>query len=160
MRGRKPKPTLKKLLAGNPGRHPLNDSEPAPDAVLPKAPADLTPIGKAKWDELAVKLFNQSILTELDTDMLYMLCKEWEIMIEAQRMVKKFGGPVVKTDKGNPIQNPYVSIANQAKERILKMLGEFGMSPSSRSRVATVKKAKRQSLAEKFFNAPVAARKI
>ena len=29
MRGRKPKPTVLKLLDGNPGKRPLNDREPA-----------------------------------------------------------------------------------------------------------------------------------
>lgn len=91
--------------------------------------------------------------------MLYIFCREWETLVDAQQMIKTFGGPVVTTDKGNPIQNPYVSIANQSKERLIKIMTEFGMSPSSRSKVTTVGKAKPKSLAEKFFNAPLAAEK-
>jgi hypothetical protein len=31
MRGRKPKPTRLKLVAGNPGKRPLNPREPTPE---------------------------------------------------------------------------------------------------------------------------------
>lgn len=156
-KGRKRKPTATKILAGNPGKGKLNEHEPTPDLILPPAPDGLNEVGKAKWDEVALRLYNQSILTELDTDLLFILCKSWQKYIEAETMVDKFGGPVIKTDKGNPIQNPYVSIANQNLEKVMKILSLFGMSPVDRSKVTTVQKAKPKSLAEKFFNAPVAA---
>jgi len=155
-KGRKRKPTAIKQLAGNPGRHKLNDAEPTPEVVLPFAPADLSEVGQAKWDEVALKLYNQSILTELDTDLLYLFCINWQDYLEARANIKAFGGAVVKTDKGNPIQNPYLSIANQCMERMLKILTSFGMTPVDRSKVTTVKKAAPKSLAEKFFNATVA----
>ncbi len=154
--GRKPKPTATKRLAGNPGQRKLNPAEPTPQAILPPAPADLTDVGRAKWNETALKLYNQSIVTELDLDMLYMYCVEWETFIEARNLIKANGGMVLKTSNGNPIQNPYVSIANQCKDKMIKIMTEFGMSPASRSRVSTVQKAKPKSLAEKFFNAPIA----
>jgi hypothetical protein len=34
MRGRRPKPTRLKLLTGNPGKHPLNRSEPKPEPAI------------------------------------------------------------------------------------------------------------------------------
>ena len=34
-RGRKPKPTAMKELEGNPGKHPLNTSEPKPNKKAP-----------------------------------------------------------------------------------------------------------------------------
>ncbi len=155
VKGRKRKPTAIKKLAGNPGRHPLNELEPQPELVLTTAPADLTDIGRAKWDELSVLLYNQGILTEMDLEMLHLFCQEYEMYVDAVKNVKAFGGPVVKTDKGNSIQNPYLSVANQCKERMMKILLEFGMSPASRSRVSAAPRARPKSLAEKFFNAPV-----
>ena len=38
MRGRRPKPTRLKLLTGNPGKRPLNDDEPQPQAAIPECP--------------------------------------------------------------------------------------------------------------------------
>ena len=44
-------------------------------------------------------------------------------------------GTVVKTTNGNLIQNPYLSIANRAMMDMARLAVEFGMTPSSRSRV-------------------------
>ena len=41
MPGPPPKPTKLKLLAGNPGKRPLNENEPEPEAVAPSVPAHL-----------------------------------------------------------------------------------------------------------------------
>lgn len=38
-RGRKPKPTAMKELEGNPGKHPLNTSEPKPNKKAPAVSA-------------------------------------------------------------------------------------------------------------------------
>jgi len=158
-KGRKTKPTAIKRLEGNLGRRKINENEPAPELILPPAPADLTDVGRAKWDELAALLFNQGVLTEMDLEMLTLFCQEFENYTDARKNIKSFGGPVLKTDKGNPIQNPYLSIANQCKNNMLKILLEFGMSPASRSKVTTAQRVKPKSLAEKFFNAPVVAKK-
>lgn len=153
-KGRKRKPTAEKRLA-NAGRRKLPENEPAPEVILPSAPPDLTAIGLAKWDEMSLLLFNQGVLTEMDVELLALYCREYESYMDALKNIKAFGGPVVRTDKGNPIQNPYLSIANQCKERMIKILLEFGMSPASRSKVTAAPRAKPKSLAEKFFNAPV-----
>ena len=154
-RGRKAKPAAIKRLAGNVGRHKINQNEPTPELILPLAPADLTDTGRQKWDELALLLYNQGVLTEMDLELLTLFCHEYETYTEARKLIKAFGGFVVKTDKGNPIQNPYVSIANQSKTNMMKILLEFGMSPASRQKVTTAPRAKPKSLAEKFFNAPM-----
>jgi len=38
------------------------------------------------------------------------------------------------THNGVPIQNPWVGIGNTAVSQMAKFLGEFGMTPASRSR--------------------------
>ena len=42
-RGRKSKPTAMKELEGNPGKHPLNTSEPKPNKKAPACPKWLEP---------------------------------------------------------------------------------------------------------------------
>ena len=42
---------------------------------------------------------------------------------------------MVKSPNGFPIQSPYLAVANKAMEQMRAMLTEFGMSPSSRTRV-------------------------
>ena len=53
MRGRKPKPTRLRLIEGNPGRRPINGSEPKPPGRLPSCPAHLSPTAKNEWKRLA-----------------------------------------------------------------------------------------------------------
>lgn len=48
-------------------------------------------------------------------------------------------GTVVKSPSGYPIQSPYLAIANKAHEQMTKLLAEFGMTPSSRSRCMVAK---------------------
>lgn len=52
-RGRKPKPTAMKELEGNPGKHPLNTSEPKPNKKAPACPKWLEPEAKKEWRRLA-----------------------------------------------------------------------------------------------------------
>ena len=44
MRGRRPKPTRLKVLTGNPGKRPLNENEPRPEAHVPDCPPELGPV--------------------------------------------------------------------------------------------------------------------
>ena len=45
-RGRKPKPTHLKVLAGNPGKRPLPKNEPKPKPIAPRCPQWLDPIAR------------------------------------------------------------------------------------------------------------------
>ena len=62
-RGRKPKPTAMKELEGNPGKHPLNTSEPKPNKKAPACPKWLEPEAKKEWRRLAKQMEAIGILT-------------------------------------------------------------------------------------------------
>lgn len=47
-------------------------------------------------------------------------------------------------------QNPWLAVANRAWEQLRKVEAEFGMTPSSRSRVTAVSSYKQLSLAEQL----------
>ena len=49
MRGRKPKPTVLKLLDGNPGKRTINDREPTAAGGIPELPDWLDDEAKAEW---------------------------------------------------------------------------------------------------------------
>ncbi len=63
MRGRRPKPTALKLIAGNPGKRPLNRNEPKPAHSVPTCPAHLSPTGKAEWKRLAHEMHRLRIIS-------------------------------------------------------------------------------------------------
>ncbi len=85
----------------------------------------------------------EGVLTEVDDLALVGLCQSWAEYLEATEQVRKTG-MLVKAPSGYPILNPYVVLANQALKRVKAFLTEFGMTPSSRSRVSAEKKAENE----------------
>lgn len=136
MRGRKPKPTSLKLLTGNPGKRAINHAEPKPRVVLPKPPEHLSDEEKAKWKSIVRELYPLGLVTSIDKDALAMYCVIFIRWTKAEKIVRE-KGEIIKTAAGNIVQNPYLSIANRALEQLNKLNAEFGMTPSSRSRVKT-----------------------
>lgn len=134
MAGRKPLPTKLKVLRGNPGRRPLNDREPVPEQAIPECPPELDAVAAAEWARVCPELAAVGVLTRLDRSALAAYCQSWSQWIHAIEKLKTTG-PVVKAPSGFPIQNPYFAIANSALKQMKAFLTEFGMTPSSRSRV-------------------------
>jgi len=135
MRGRKPKPTVLKLLDGNPGKRPLNDQEPHPAQGIPNRPDWLDAEAQAEWDRVTAELSEMGLLTLADRAALAAYCTAWSRWVDAEAMVKKFGTIVKSPEKGFPMKSPYLSIADQALETMRKLMVEFGLTPSSRSRI-------------------------
>jgi P27 family predicted phage terminase small subunit len=136
MRGRKPKPTRLKALTGNPGKRPLNDTEPRPEIAVPDCPPELGPVARREWDRLVGELASLRLLTNLDRAALAAYCGAYAMWAEATEAIQKYG-TMVKSPSGYPIQSPYVSIANRQAEIMMRIASEFGFTPASRSRIAT-----------------------
>lgn len=135
MRGRKPKPTVVRSLEGNPGRRPLNDREPrVPDGV-PDCPEYLDGEAKAEWFRTASVLREMGLLTKADRTALAAYCVAYSRWVEAEAQVRKYGTIVKSPDKGFPMKSPYLTVADQALETMRKLMVEFGLTPSSRSRI-------------------------
>ena len=135
MRGRKPKPTRLKWLAGNPGKRPLNENEPLPRVELPTCPKELSPAAKREWKRLVGELASLNMLTNLDRGALATYCQAYAMWTEAIQNVQKFG-TMVKSPTGYPVQSPYVSIANRQAEIMMRIASEFGFTPASRGRIS------------------------
>lgn len=133
-RGRPPKPTALKVLQGNPGKRPLNTEEPKPRALPPKRPAWLTGEGKKKWDELVPELERLGLLTIVDGAALAALCQAWKDYVECINVIKKYGRTFA-TESGYLMPRPEVKIAEKAFQAFKAMSVEFGLTPSSRSRL-------------------------
>jgi P27 family predicted phage terminase small subunit len=136
MRGRKPKPTVLKLLEGNPGHRLINRDEPKPHLCIPTCPAHLSPTAKAEWKRLARQLHDIGILTALDRGALAAYCQAYGRWAEAEKNLKQTPA-LLKTPAGYAQPNPWLAIANKNLELMQKFIGELGLSPSSRSRVTT-----------------------
>lgn len=150
MRGRKPLPTSLKVLRGcRPSR--MNKNEPQPEAITPKMPEWLSPEAQQKWRELVAILSPAKILTVADGEGLAVLSMEWATMVKANAELEATGGLVVRSPGGQPIQNPNLAIRDKAAEKVHKLLVEYGLTPSSRSRVHAASPVQHFSAAEKFM---------
>jgi P27 family predicted phage terminase small subunit len=136
MRGRRPKPTRLKLLTGNPGKRPLNDDEPRPEAAAPACPPELGPVAREEWNRLVSELVSLGLLTNLDRAALAAYCGAYALWAEATEAIQKYGA-MIKSPTGFPIQSPYLSIANRQAEIMMRIASEFGFTPASRSRIST-----------------------
>lgn len=136
MRGRKPVPTRLKLLAGNPGKRPLNQNEPEPATAFLDCPPELSPAARAEWERLAPELGDLGLLTHFDRAALAAYCAAYALWAEATAAIQKYGA-MVKSPTGYPMQSPYIGIANRQAELMIRLASEFGFTPASRSRIST-----------------------
>lgn len=135
MSGRKPIPTNLKIVKGTAQPCRILKDEPKPKADAVRMPAGLSDDAKKQWKIAAKHLTAAGLLTNLDTFALAMYCEVFARWTYANDQIKKFG-PIVKAPSGYPVQSPFLQIANKSFDQMTKMLVEFGMTPSSRSRVA------------------------
>jgi len=135
MRGREPTPTRLRQLRGNPGKRTLNGQEPRPVVRAPPCPRELSPVAKKEWRRLAHQLNVMKLMTDLDRAILAAYCQAYALWAEAVSALRKYG-TMVKSPSGFPMQSPYVAVANKQAELMIHIAVEFGLTPSSRSRLA------------------------
>jgi P27 family predicted phage terminase small subunit len=139
MPGRKSIPTETKKRAGNPGHRPLNVNEPKLPLELPKCPSFLSGRAKYQWQLLGNQLLEAGLMTAIDETALAALCMSKATWMQATEEVRKRGA-VYDSDSGGLKKNPWVTVAAEAHKEMVRLLSEFGMTPSSRSRVSSGKR--------------------
>ena len=132
--GRKPRPTNLKLIAGNPGKRPLNQHEPRPRRKIPPCPSHLDAEAKREWRRMAHDLYDCGLLSMVDRSALAAYCVCWSKWVAAELKLRE-SGMVLKSPNGYPILNPYLGIINKTLQKMHAFLTEFGMTPASRSRI-------------------------
>jgi len=140
----KPKPTQMKVVSGTLQKCRTNKKEPKPKpAYNPTPPEWLDRKGKIAFRQLAKELNAMQILTTADRMALTLLCDAYSEYREARDIVKdKDNGPTYETinQMGDKMirARPEVAMAADAWKRVRSMMSEFGLTPSSRSKVSAV----------------------
>lgn len=140
-RGPSPKPTKLKILSGNPGKRPLNQNEPKPkvEKEIPDPPPWLSTHAKKEWKRVTPELHRLGLLTMIDIAVLASYCQSYDRLIRAEKKIrayeKEHGCLTAETPSGYSQQIPEIGIANQAMKNIKSFAQEFGMTPSSRSKI-------------------------
>lgn len=134
VRGRKPTPTALKVLEGNPGKRKLNGAEPRPTKKAPDCPEWLEPEAKKEWCRLAETMEKLGVLTELDWTSFAGYCQAYARWMEAEKFMSEHGN-LMKTPSGYVQQMPHVSISQTYLKIMNRFAEQFGLTPSSRSRI-------------------------
>lgn len=151
MVGRKPKPTAIKKLEGNPGRRPLNEQEPQPGPASPDVPrGKLTKEGQKLWRDLAPRLIEMGVLTDVDLPAFEMMCNHYGLARDALKLINAMGLFVKDRDE-QPRKNPALQLYRDNSQAFKAYLIEFGLTPSSRSKIEAVPLDEEPSLAELLF---------
>jgi P27 family predicted phage terminase small subunit len=137
-RGPKPTPTAI-LNARGSWRGKKNKDEPVMDATAPQCPDWLDAQAKAYWAEIAPMLSEGKVLRRIDRAALARYCQLLARWRRCEEFIAKHGDTYpIKDDAGHVKgvkEFPQVRRASDLSAQLCRLEAEFGMTPSSRSRV-------------------------
>lgn len=145
-RGPKPLPGNVHALRGNRSKLPASRllDDVRPPAAIPDAPDHLSKEALEEWGRITPLLLDLGLITEIDRAALAAYCQAYGRWVNAERSIAKHNaaedsdghkGEIGITPSGYKQISVLMQISNRALETMAKFAAEFGMTPSSRSRV-------------------------
>lgn len=150
---RGPKPTPREILKLRGSRRAgYNPDQPDPPAGRPKMPSGMPDAAKTKWREIVKQLVDLGVVARLDATMLEQFCRAWAHAQTCEQWIAEHGSVFVRRDKEGRIASattfPQVVELRHLREYIQRTAAEFGLTPSSRTRISVVAKPKMDKLDE------------
>lgn len=148
--GPKPQPAALKIARGNPGKESkakLNRGLKLKPAT-PAAPEYLGEVARREWNRLVPQLAEIGLLAGCDAHVLALYCEtlaEWINAIELCRMKPWIG-------KAGTRRNPAYTTANEAANKLIRLMGELGLSPAARVRLNNTNADKPKDEFESFVS--------
>ncbi|MCP4616633.1 MAG: phage terminase small subunit P27 family [Bradyrhizobium sp.] len=130
-----PKPTAIRKLQGNPGHRGYNATEPQPPKGRPQCPSWLPAAAKTEFRRLAKHLDGMGVLSRAEP-MLAPLAVALARWREAEAIVTEDG---ILDAKGN--LRGAVRASELYFKQALRIVTEYGLTPSSRSRIHVIEAA-------------------
>ena len=139
--GRPPKPTKLKVVENNPGRRPLNTSEPKARGRINK-PKDLSKKASALWGRMVKWLGkdHMDLLNACDELALAMLAENYAEWWECVKQLRKEGRVIeVPNSMGDlvPKSNPLAAQEADLQRRLFVLISRFGFTPSDRVKLGS-----------------------
>jgi P27 family predicted phage terminase small subunit len=136
VRGRKPKPTVLKLLNGNPGKRPINKAEPKPEPLATDCPDELSSDdAKSEWERTIIPAIHRGQITSADRVFAIAHCELWATWRSQLSDAARHAHVVAVGKNSHPTPNPARGMANKTFLLLAKVDAELGLTPASRSRV-------------------------
>ena len=139
--GRPPKPTAMKRIEGTyrQDRALPQEVEPRRLAAVPDPPENLTDMARREWYVVCDWLLEVGNLAFTDISLVAAYCNEMSLYWEYDKKLKAKGETIVyKNQLGEVLRvqvNPYVSMRKSALDSALRLAGQFGFTPSARTRI-------------------------
>jgi P27 family predicted phage terminase small subunit len=150
MKGRKPKPTVLKILHGS--RKPINRAEPQAGELSTVCPEDLIDdAARREWTDRIVPAIAIGQITATDYTFAFAHCELFATYRRQLVEAAKHPDIVAVGPNKHPMPNPARSMANKTLLLLAKVDAELGFSPTSRSRVTVKTHARKDKDRERFF---------
>lgn len=134
LRGPAPKPTTLKILEGTYRADRAATAEPTPDVAVLVPPPWLVGDALEEWNRSAPVLEQLGVSASIDYAVFLGYCLSYARALQAEEDIAINGLTVVVW--GQAQKNPAVTIAQQEWAQVAKLAAQFGLTPSSRSRVS------------------------
>lgn len=152
-------PTHLALVRGNPSKRPVNKNEPKPPSGVPPTPKHFDKMGKYWFKRIGEELNAIGVMTTLDGKALELLIEAYTEYRQHCETLDREGYTYAVYDeeekdegKDRSIRmikpHPASVMKSDAWKRVRAMLAEFGMTPSSRSKVGAKGPAEADPLEE------------
>lgn len=140
-------PTHLRLVRGNPSKRPINKNEPQPPKGVPPVPKHFDKQGKYWFKRMADELDAIGVMSQLDARALELLVEAYTEYRHHCDTLEREGYTYAvysdeEPDEGKEREirmikaHPAAMMKADAWKRLRAMLAEFGMTPSSRSKVS------------------------
>ena len=165
LRGPAPKPTGVRVLEGCRAHRPLAENEPQYPAGVPPKPKKMSRQAQRVWAELVVEMAPANVLRSVDQRALWQLSEDeallseayaglWKMISAVQEKAKKEGKDLpggalfalISMTSGRLAMNAIRDLG----ARVLIERREFGLTPSSRTRISTPGEGSMDSLEMKL----------
>ena len=108
---------------------------------LPPCPERLQGAAREAWERFSQELADCGVGTQLDSTALELLCESYAAHVEAATQVAKNGPVWIERQEPGKLPkftySPFWVIQKNEHKKLLALLTEFGMTPSSRTRVTS-----------------------
>lgn len=151
MRGRRPKSSAKKRLAGNPGRRRLASVDPPARPAAPRCPAELGDVARAEWRRVVVLLLENRTIAELDLGVLVCYCRAFEVDAVLSAELQSQGIMLTAKRTKTRYPNPLLQAAMKARRELVRFAEKLGMTPADRSRVQALPEPQQPDGKARFF---------
>lgn len=152
IRGPAPKPSGIRRIEGNPAHRPLPLNEPQYRPGLPTKPKKISTAASGVWDELVEEMASAAILRRVDARALWQLSEDEALLANAYQGIWSMAAAIKREAKaqGKRLQHGEIMVLLTMKNgrmamnaignlaaRVVIQRREFGLTPSSRTRIDT-----------------------